>query len=301
MTVTVRQATSEDEPAVVSFTEDTWSDRGGDYLPAVFADWVASDGPGQRTFVAEVDGTVSGVVQCVLLSEREAWMQGMRVAPDARGRGVSVRLNDAAAAWARGRGATVGRNMVFSWNAPALAASRTAGFEPGTAFRWAQPEPDATAEPALAVVADPAAGWTYWQDSTHRDLLGGLALAMDESWALRELTIETLERASAETMLGVVRDTGTRGLTFRVRDYDRQSESGETEHWAEYGVAAWADMTACEALLAAVSRDAADLGADRIRVLVPEAVRTVSDVALAGAAVSDEPDYVFSLDLTRWD
>lgn len=300
MTVTVRQATPEDEPAVVAFTADTWSDRGGDYLPAVFADWVASDGPKQRTFVAEVDGTVSGVAQCVLLSNREAWMQGMRVAPDARGQGVSVRLNDAAAVWARGRGATVARNMVFSWNAPALAASRTAGFEPVTAFRWAHPEPEATGEPALEIVADPAAGWTYWHDSAQRDLLRGLALAMDESWALRELTFETLERAADETMLAVVRDTGTRGLTFRVRDFERQSESGEAEHWAEYGVAAWADVAACEALLTAVSRDAAVVGADRIRVLVPEAVGTVSDVALAGAAVADEPDYVFSIDLTRW-
>lgn len=299
MTVTVRQAIRDDEPAVVAFTRDTWPDRGGDYLPRVFADWVESDGESQRTFVAEVDGSAAGVLQCVLLSDREAWMQGMRVAPDARGRGLSVRLHDAAADWARERGTTVARNMVFSWNAAALAASRAAGFAPATEFRWAHPTPDPTVEPDLAVAADPDAGWTYWQRSPTRDHLRGLALAMDESWALQELTPATLERAATETHLAVVRDRGTRGLAFRVRDYDREAEDGETVHWADYGVAAWADEAACGALVTAVARDAASVGADRARVLVPETAAAVSDVAHAGAGLADEPDFVLEADLTR--
>lgn len=301
MSLDVRQATLDDEAAVVEFTTDTWPDRGGDYLPRVFADWVESDGETQRTLVAEVDGTVSGIVQCVLLSDHEAWMQGMRVAPGARGRGVSVRLHHAAADWARERGAAVGRNMVFSWNSPALAASRAAGLEPGTEFRWAHPEPDPDAEPALDVVADPKAGWSYWGRSAAREHLQGLALAPEESWALRELTLETLERAADETFLGVVRQSGTRGLAFRVRDYDRDDDEGEPEHWAEYGVAAWADPEAGEALVDAISRDAAAVGADRVRVLIPETVAAVSDAALAGAGVADEPDFVLVDDLTRRD
>lgn len=301
MTVRVRQATLDDEAAVVEFTRETWPDRGGDYLPDVFADWVESDDEHQRTLVAEVEGSVVGVVQCVLLSAHEAWMQGMRVAPAARGRGVSVRLHDAAADWARDQGAAVGRNMVFSWNAPALAASRAAGLEPGTEFRWAHPEPDADARPAIEVTADPKAGWSYWQRSAAREHLQGLALAPEESWALRELTLETLEWAADETFLGVVRDSGTRGLVFRVRDYERRTDEGESEHWAEYGVGAWADPEACEAIVAAVGRDAAAVGADRVRVLVPETVQAVSDVAFAGAKLADEPDFVLVDDLTRRD
>lgn len=299
MTVRVRQATLDDEAAVVEFTRETWPGRGGDYLPRVFADWVESDGDAQRTLVAEVEGAVAGVVQCVLLSGHEAWMQGMRVAPEARGRGVSVRLHNAAADWAREQGASVGRNMVFSWNAPALAASRAAGLEPGTEFRWAHPEPDADARPAIEVTAEPEAGWSYWQRSAAREHLQGLALAPEESWALRELTLETLEWAADETFLGVVRESGTRGLAFRVRDYDRETDDGGTEHWVEYGVAAWADPEACRALVDAVRRDAAAVGADRVRVLVPETVAAVSDVAFAGAKLADEPDFVLVDDLTR--
>ncbi|MDZ7700698.1 MAG: GNAT family N-acetyltransferase [Halobacteriales archaeon] len=301
MRVTVRQATRDDEADVVGFTRDTWPDRGGDYLPDVFADWVAADGEAQRTFVAERDGEAVGIVQCVLLTDREAWMQGMRVAPAARGQGVSVQLHHAAAAWAREQGATVGRNMVFSWNAPALAASRAAGLEPATEFRWAHPGPDAGAEPDLAITADPAAAWTFWGSSAAREHLRGLALAPGESWALCELTEATLERAAEETFLAAVQDDGLRGLTFRVRDDERETDEGELERWAEYGVAAWADPAAAAALLDAVRADAATVGADRVRVLLPETAQAVSDAALAGAGIADEPDFVLADDLTRRD
>lgn len=301
MTVHVRQATPEDEADVVEFTQDTWPEHGGDYLPRVFADWVASDDDTQRTFVADDDGTAVGVVQAVLLTDREAWMQGMRVAPDARGRGIGTQLHEAASTWARERGASVGRGMVFSWNGPALAVSRAAGFETGTEFRWVHPEPDDSAEPDLAVTADAAAGWTYWQGSAARTHLRGLALATDESWALRELTPETLSWAAGATHLAVVQDGGTRGLTFRVRDYDRETEDGTSERWAEYGVAAWADRAACRSLLATVARDAASIGADRTRVLIPETAAAVGDAAQAGATLADEPVFVLEADLTRFD
>lgn len=299
MDVLVRQATIDDEAAVVGFTQDTWPDRGGDYLPRVFEEWVTSDDETQRTFVAELDGAVKGILQCVLLSDREAWMQGMRVAPDARQQGISHQLNAAAADWARDHGATVVRNMIFSWNGPALASSRSSGFDPATEFRWAHPEPDAGAEPDLPVAEAPDAAWTFWQHSMARDHLVGLALSPEESWALRELTPQTLEWAAETTFLGVVQNGGTSAVSFRIRDYDRTDEDDETVHWAEYGVATWADIDACGALFDAIRRDAAAVGADRARVLIPETVAAVSDVAYVGAEISEEPDFVFAADLTR--
>jgi len=301
MSMEVRQATPADEPDVVAFTQATWPGRHGDYLPRVFADWVARDGPAERTFVVDDEGAAVGVVKAVLQTPREAWMQGMRIAPDYRGRGLSTRLHEAAADWARERGATVGRGIVFSWNGPALAASRVAGFEPATEYRWAHPAPDPAAEPDLTVDDDVDAGWSYWQRSAARSHLRGLAYDMDETWAVRELTRDTLERAAAETFLGVVKADGTRGLAFRSRDVDREDDAGEPVHLAEYGLAAWADPAACASLVAAIARDAAALGADRTRVFVPETVAAVSDAALAGAELGEEPLFVLEADLTRLD
>jgi len=299
--VGVRPATADDYGDVVAFTEGTWADRGrSDYIPRIYHDWIEGPDGGdrQRTLVGTVDGDVAGIAQAVLLSDHEAWCQGMRVAPEFRGERVGEAVTHALFDWARERGAAVARNMVFSWNVAGLGHSRAMGFAPATEFRWAHPEPDPAAEPSAAVTDDPDAAWAYWTASDARDHLRGLALSMDETWATRELTRGLLRRAAAETAVFAVGDGGTRGMAYRVRDYERENEDGELERRAEYGVGAWADADACRDVLAAVRRDAADLGADRVRVLVPETPRHVSDVAATRTPVSDEPDFVLAADLT---
>jgi GNAT superfamily N-acetyltransferase len=301
--LTVRQAELDDYEDVAAFTSDTWSDRrdDGDYVPSVFEDWVASDDEHQRTFVADTGDDVAGIVQLVRLSEHEAWAQGMRANPDYRGSGVGLELAHAGFDWARERGATVARNMVFSWNVMGLGHSRAAGFAPATEFRWVHPTPDQSASPAREVTADVNAAWRFWQDSRASDELRGLALHAEESWALAELTRDRLAAARDERDgLLVVQDdaTGTAGVTFRTRTYEREDEDGVERTWAEYGVAGWTDRDAAADLLAAVARDAASVGADRTRVLIPETVRAVRDVAGTRTAVGDEPDFVMAADLT---
>lgn len=298
MDVRVREARPDDHEAVAAFTRETWPDREtGDYLPDVYPEWI--EGEGKYTPLVEVDGEIGGIAQCVLLSEREAWCQGMRVAPDHRGEGVARRLTGALFDWARARGALVARNMVFSWNVPSLGLSRRVGFEPATEFRWAHPDPDSDAEPALTVVNDPDAAWEAWTASDARSHLAGLALDPDESWSLSELTRTDLRRMNDEAAVLAVREDGLRGASYRVRDYERESEGDEeTERWAVYGVAAWADLPAARALFDAIRRDAAAIGADRTRVLIPETPHAVSDAALVRAGVSEEPDFVFAADLT---
>ncbi|EMA46792.1 GNAT family N-acetyltransferase [Halococcus saccharolyticus] len=294
--ITIRQARPDDYEAVAAFTRETWADRdSGDYIPDIYHEWIAGDGDSQRTFLADSGDDVAGICQGVLLSEHEAWAQGMRVNPDYRGEGLSTQLNDALFTWARERGATVVRNMVFSWNAAGLGGSRAVGFAPLCEFRWAHPEPDsdATLPRAYTVVDDPDAAWSFWRRSDAQRALSGLALDDDESWAMSELTREGLHRAADETRVFAVRreDDGTRAMAHRVRDYERETE-GEIKHWTEYGVGAWTDLGAARALFRAISADAAAVGADRVRVLVPETPRHVSDVAAAHVDLGENPDFV---------
>lgn len=292
----LRDARSEDHEAVAAFTRETWPDRkGGDYIPEIYPEWIA--GEDKHTLVAVAGEEIAGIVQCVLLSGDEAWCQGMRVNPAYRGRDVSKRLSYEAFDWAREQGALVARNMVFSWNAAGLGQSRSVGFEPVTEFRFVHPEPNPDAETELAVVSDPATAWRVWTESTAREQLRGLTLDLDEPWAMSELTRADLERAAAETAVFAVREGGLRGMAYRSRTYERERE-GETERFAEYGVGAWNDLPAARTLFAAVARDAAEIGADRTRVLIPETVRTVSDTAYTRTTIADEPDFVLSADLT---
>jgi len=304
--VEIRQARESDVDDVIAFTRDTWSDQDGasDYLPETFPEWIGTDGPEQRTFVAavggdtDVDGEAVGLLQCVLLTETEAWAQGMRVAPEYRGRGIADRLSRTALAWAREQGATVCRNMVFSWNVAGLGHSRDVGFAPGTEFRYAMPEPDADATPSMDVVADPDAGWSFWTDSDARTALAGLGLDAGESWAASELRRADLRRAADDDALFVVRDGGTRGLSLRTKTSTWETDDGDRRKRAVYAVGAWDSPAACEAVMAAVARDAAALDADTARVFVPEGVGWVSDLAAVRCPISDEPDFVMQADLT---
>jgi len=297
----VRRARPEDEAAIADFAAATWADRDvTDYVPDAFAEWVATDGPDQRTAVYEGDDGVVGVCQGVLLTEDEAWAQGIRVDPSVRGAGVGTALTEAVFDWARDRGATVCRNLVFSWNAAGLGQSRATGFEPVTEFRFAHPEPDADAESTgeaagtLTVELDPAAAWRCWHGAPAERHLHGLGLDPTETWALSEVTRERVHDLAEDQWVAAVRDDGgTRAATARVRT-DERGDTG----YAEYGFTAWADRPAARTLFAAIRRDAARLGVDETRVLLPETPRHVSDAAVARVDVGEYPEFVFAADLT---
>lgn len=293
--IEIRPARSEDHDAIVSFTDGTWPRIGGDYVPDAFPKWVETDGPAQRTLVAAADGRAVGLCQGVLLSEHEAWAQGMRVDPAFRGRDIGRRLTEAVFRWAASRDATVCRNMVFSWNTAGLGQSRALGFEPVGAFRWLEPTPDSDASPGLRLSTDPDLAWSTYQGSDAARELGGLGLDLEEPWALAELTRSRL--AETERPIAVHDADRLRAMSYRVRTFERETD-GETHLWAEYGVSAWDDAEALEALSAAIARAAAREGATRARVLAPESPRHVSDAAYARIDASEEPDFLFERDLT---
>lgn len=303
-TIEIRRATHDDYDAVVGFTSEIWADRGGDYIPEIYHDWLeADDETGKKTFLATVGGEAVGIVQAVMLTADEAWFQGIRVAADYRGRGVSHRLNEACFEWARQHGATVARVMIFSWNTVSIGAARASGYEPITEFRFAHPDPDPAAEGPQSVSSAPTAAWRYWTHSDARTHLSGLGLAPETSWAVRELTRADFERFADETAVFAVEgEAGLAGAAYRLRTFERdvEDESGDsrTETWAEYGVAAWDDAAAARSLFAAIARDAAACGADETRVLLPETARSISDAAYAGVDLAAEPDFVLGIDLT---
>jgi len=293
MDVSVRQARADDYEAVADFTADTWDDREErDYIPDVFRDWVASDGPDQRTVVADVGGDVGGLCQAVMCSDHEAWLQGMRVNPDYRQAGLGLRMVEHLFEWVSQQGATVARNMVFSWNDAGLGQSLAAGFEPAASFRWAEPTPR-DGQPDLPVVGDPVAARDYWTDSDARTALSGLALDERRSWVLSELTRDGLHRLADEQRVFAIKGEGTRGMGCRARTV----EADGTE-MAEYAIGAWDDTDAADALFTAIRADAADLGVEATRVLIPETPRHVAEAAFVRADTSDWPTFVTAADLT---
>ncbi|MFB6255049.1 MAG: GNAT family N-acetyltransferase [Halobacteriaceae archaeon] len=297
--ITIRQARLSDEEDVVAFTQQTWEDRGGgDYIPRVFTDWVESDDETQHTFVATIGDEVAGLVQAVLLSDYEAWGQGLRVNPEFRGQGVSRKLTFTAFDWARERGASVFRNMVFSSNIMGLGQSKAVGYEPVAEFRWSHPEPNQSVDPGMEVSNDPKAAWQFWIHSESRTAMSGLGLDPTESWAFTEITRDRLETAATNGDLFVVSDSdGVHGFAYKAREYERERDE-ETEFRVEYGIGAWENTPGALALYDVIREDAANRGADTTRVVIPETKQALSDSAYARVDLSDEPDFIMAADLT---
>lgn len=300
---TIRPATHDDYDDITAFTEDSWD--GGDYLPDIYHDWL--EGEDKQTLVADADDEIAGIGQMVFLSDWEAWGQGLRVNPMFRGQDVGIQLSYELSDWAREKGAIVARAWVYSWNQAGLGTARAAGGQPISQFRWLKPEPDPALTDAnqapegapATVEPDPNRAWAYWTDSDARQHLGGLGISLDVSWALQEVTREMLARAADETALLVIgSDDGTEAVSYRARTFERDTEDGETETCAEYGVASWDNLAAARALRDAIAADAASVDADQTRVLIPETAEYVSDGAVIRANISDEPDFVLATDLT---
>jgi ribosomal protein S18 acetylase RimI-like enzyme len=110
--VEVRPAREDDREAVLAFSAHTWDD--GDYIQYVWEDWL-SDTSG-ALLVATVVGKPVGLSHLRMMSPEEAWIEGVRVDPEMRRKGVARVLISRTLVAAHERGATVARYFTSSDN-----------------------------------------------------------------------------------------------------------------------------------------------------------------------------------------
>ncbi len=108
----IRQARESDKTRVLEFCRNTWP--GGDYIPDVWDDWV-KDRKG-RLIVATVGGRPVGLAHADMQTQDVAWLEGVRVHPLFRGKGIAGRLNVALVRFAARKGARVARLCTGSMN-----------------------------------------------------------------------------------------------------------------------------------------------------------------------------------------
>lgn len=132
--ITLRPARLADEAAVTALSDHIW--EGEDYVPRRFSDWVA-DQRGQFTVACDGD-TLVGFGKLTELAPGEWWLEGLRVHPDHRGRGIARKLHhhavDLAATIGRGvlRFATNGRNEAVHKLARETGFRRVAAYQLAT-------------------------------------------------------------------------------------------------------------------------------------------------------------------------
>ncbi len=120
----IRLARMEDWSGARDFCMDTFS--WGDYIEQVWESWVR----GGNLMVCENDGFVLGIGH-VAVTGQDAWVEGIRVRPSARRRGIGSALLARAEEAAAASGATYARAAIESDNAKSLALFGAAGYRTG--------------------------------------------------------------------------------------------------------------------------------------------------------------------------
>jgi GNAT superfamily N-acetyltransferase len=212
---TIRPARPSDREALGTFATDTFD--WGDYVMDRFDEWLVE--PRSRVHVAvDDDDSAIAIARAVLLTPVEAWMEGARVHPDHRRRGIATSLGTTLLQWAHDQGAQVARLAVEEWNTAARAQVTALGMRSvarfaratrtvGAATKAAPGGNGGTRAPAgIRLAAAPAreadAAFVSWASSpANREVRGLFAVG----WKWRRLTVDDLAAAASGGALWATR------------------------------------------------------------------------------------------------
>jgi RimJ/RimL family protein N-acetyltransferase len=264
--VDIRPASAEDREAVLEFCENTW--EWGDYIEHVWDKWL-HDANG-RLFVAVVDERPVGLTHMQMMSETEAWLEGWRVDPRYRQRGLARELNLAAQAEAMRRGATTVRLATEAKNTRSRHLSESNHMQEVGAFSLYVAPPLAVPGQAVreraqvATLQDLDAIIDYLNLSNIFPTVGGL---YSLGFAAREITGELL------------REKIEAGQVYFLRRWEQIDGLAIAEHHAEFGQqrlsVGYIDGTAIEAI-SLIAYDlrgrVSEMELDAVRIYAPDLV-----------------------------
>jgi N-acetylglutamate synthase-like GNAT family acetyltransferase len=276
--LTFRPARLEDKPRVIEITANTWGD-GGDYIPQVWERWLA-DSQGELT-VAEVDGAVVALAKLTWVGDGQWWMEGLRVHPDWRLRGIGQAMNTYQVALAKKLGGRVVRYATGIRNDGSHRIAERAGFHVLT--RFVERVADKLDEPVAGLETLDSANldalWTMAQDS---DLLRSTNHVCVYAWRAFELTREWLaEHLKAGEIIGV-RDVTGRVAAWCMTEIDPE--------WDRLGVMPIDGTSEGMATLARSLRaHAAVLGKVMVEAMTPVVPRALDALSSAGYHIEVDP------------
>lgn len=207
--ISVRLAVPPDRRAVLDFASRTWD--GWDYIPQVWEAWLAdgdgvllvatpqpAQGPGRALdrYGRPLDPSRPiALARVTLLAEGEAWLEGLRVEPGVRRRGVATTFQAAMLEWARAQHATVAR---YATGADNLGSHRLAAHHGFVQLpSWRTYEPFDPGEVGDVAESDPVAEAGVAEDEPASVAARGVHAAATDARAADGPPSESLDDAVA--------------------------------------------------------------------------------------------------------
>lgn len=147
MNIRVRPAKPTDKGQLMSFIKDVW--EGHDYIPRVWDEWLS--GESGRMFIVEADGVPVGMSRVRFLEDGSAWLEGARIHPEFRGRGLASMLGRNSMRIAMDRGVKVFRLTSWSRNKAAHRSISRINFKESSRISAYEPEKGAKFAPQKGV------------------------------------------------------------------------------------------------------------------------------------------------------
>lgn len=266
----IRPARADDRAAMEQICAQTW--EWGDYIPEVWDTWLAdaarspAEGGGGALIVGEWAGRVVALSKITWQARGQVWLEGMRVDPEYRRRGIASRFLDYSLAYAGEHGARVVRLGTGHDNTPAQITTAHAGMDRvGSFMHWlAEPlSDDAPArlpEPSLLTLEHAAQVRSFLAESAVLAHTHGL---YSVDWAWQELAAQDVESLLEQ------------GKVMAWCTPDGQLAAVATIHADREGDELWVgfidgETAAVTHLARAIRRRAARLGAERVQAMVPD-------------------------------
>ncbi|MFZ2096260.1 MAG: GNAT family N-acetyltransferase [Anaerolineales bacterium] len=123
--IVCRPALQKDTAEVMELCSYIW--EGNDYIPDVWGEWLAD--PDGLLGVAEYHGRVVGVFKLTKFQEREWYMEGLRVHPDYRDRGIASHIHEYVVETWRRMGSGIIRLVTGSYNVKVHRMCEETGFK----------------------------------------------------------------------------------------------------------------------------------------------------------------------------
>lgn len=239
---------------MLAFCQHTFS--WGDYIPDVWDTWLANENG--QLLVGLVDHQAVGLAHVAFLERAVAWLEGMRVHPDFRRRGISTTLDAAARAVARERGCRLARLATSIQNTPAQNALEVQGYTRVAQFNeWTGKPARAKFAPArIATLDDADSISAIWRAS---DISAAARVLPNRHWSWIELDEARVRKLIQSSEVRVT----PRGFAFLLA-FDEKDWSSLSLH------ALCGDDAAMRALALAARGEAKYRGYPRVEAIVAD-------------------------------